>query len=360
MHRRGSRGFTIVELLVVVSIIALLIGILLPAIGRARDQARQTLSLANLRQLGQAHGTYASDWSDRQFTLVRDDISRYGNSPTQAMGGYLSATGSDHPGIILGWGTTLGGGSGLIGYWMSWGGNHPLVQPIDFGSGFGWFRIPNAKQFSQYLSGRYYDQVFYAPKDRVVDALIQDCLNDPGEFSQCGGTSDTYWSSYCLSPAALYSPDVFRGEDRGGWQDPWQLAGGHRVPALGMALYPELKTHMIEHHWLQQARSDCNPGFEEGTFDGCEPYYFNLGFESIPVSLFYDGHVAPVSVSKMIRDDTRAGNQSDEGGLWSRSTPFGLNGYFQDLSYDVPTEPGRGTSGHILTTNGIRGRDVMN
>ena len=43
------RGFTIVELLVVVSIIALLAGILLPAIGKARDQTKLMLSHSNLR-----------------------------------------------------------------------------------------------------------------------------------------------------------------------------------------------------------------------------------------------------------------------------------------------------------------------
>ena len=47
-----KHGFTIVELLVVVSIIALLIAILLPAIGKARDAARVTQSTANLRNLG--------------------------------------------------------------------------------------------------------------------------------------------------------------------------------------------------------------------------------------------------------------------------------------------------------------------
>jgi prepilin-type N-terminal cleavage/methylation domain-containing protein len=65
------RAFTIIELLVVVSIIALLIGILLPAIGKARDQARLTMSQSNLRNLGTAHGNYEAEWSDRQFTLIR-------------------------------------------------------------------------------------------------------------------------------------------------------------------------------------------------------------------------------------------------------------------------------------------------
>ena len=74
MKQKNRPGFTIVELLVVISIIALLIAILLPAIGKARDAARVTQSAANLRNLSVANDTYGADWGDRQFTALPDDM----------------------------------------------------------------------------------------------------------------------------------------------------------------------------------------------------------------------------------------------------------------------------------------------
>jgi prepilin-type N-terminal cleavage/methylation domain-containing protein len=60
--RRPVSGFTLIELLVVIAIIAVLISLLLPALGRARESSRATICMANMKQIGVGYSLYANDF----------------------------------------------------------------------------------------------------------------------------------------------------------------------------------------------------------------------------------------------------------------------------------------------------------
>jgi prepilin-type N-terminal cleavage/methylation domain-containing protein/prepilin-type processing-associated H-X9-DG protein len=110
MSKRSGFGFTLVELLVVISIIALLMGVLLPALSRAREQGKRAACLYYQRQLTTAWMMYADDNSDK---IVNGDAEEYGDWETSS-GAYACppTTGSpnhcrEKPWVLRDWDGTL-------------------------------------------------------------------------------------------------------------------------------------------------------------------------------------------------------------------------------------------------------------
>lgn len=93
-----KRGFTLIELLVVISVIALLMAILLPALSRAREQAKLIAVNAELRQIGMALEMYMDD-NNRKHPPTRTDCSMgwedHQLPPELVEGEYLPAPKSD-------------------------------------------------------------------------------------------------------------------------------------------------------------------------------------------------------------------------------------------------------------------------
>lgn len=207
---RGVRAFTLIELLVVIGTVALLIGILLPALAGAREAGRAVACLSNMRQMGIALMAYCTDHGMRMppAKLGHGSVS---HGDEQGSWFFLLDRYAD---------TTLTPRCPSDGS-PHWDEVHPVtgrLRRVSFGTNY-------------YLSGEVPDREQYTSLDRALrpaNTLYALELAEEGEFATSDHVHNEAWAIHAASPATLHAAigdEVPLNRHRG--KPNWSFLDGH-------------------------------------------------------------------------------------------------------------------------------------
>jgi prepilin-type processing-associated H-X9-DG protein/prepilin-type N-terminal cleavage/methylation domain-containing protein len=281
-RRTSSAGFTLVELLVVIGIIAILIALLLPALTRAREAAFKTQCMSNLRQFANANQIYLNQYRSWNMPAYWD-----GNYP----GGYKLRN----------------------GYWSSL---LTFRQTLSL-------PIPGNTIFSGYVTS---DRKWFCPMAaRALNPTALDAETGytylPLHYSygmNVEGVDDEYWGGAPPNPRALQAQPPL---------GPWTVHGFKS----SQVRHPAEKLMWVDAQWIfvNMTGSGVTPGTrgaisnydlcKESTATNGAPYqtvretvWRHRGYANV---CFFDGHVASLRKDEIYSLDA-AGNIVGNDRLW--------------------------------------------
>jgi len=213
VSKRERGAFTLIELLVVMVIIALLIGLLLPALSRAKEEARKTQCRSNMRQIGLAVMMYASDnggWTPEQSGWLHNDVGtplqmrRPWDSQSGSVYGYANAgrefTGEMLTGQPQGWLCTEARPARAVGNGLLYSGGYLTTK----GAGILYCPSNNSEKFARENRNDLYfrydpDEPFWTSLGRVGRS-DNDGRGDVGSLDtskRCYAGTGNIYAGYC-------------------------------------------------------------------------------------------------------------------------------------------------------------------